>query len=135
MNMSAATTTMDTDALTACPSPVVAINDASFVERIGHSPTPVLLAFCLSGCSACERLLRLLTAAAPRWGGLVMIARTELDESPALAARFGVLSAPAVLVFSGGTVAYQFIGELSRHELDELLARAVTNRGPVAQYK
>jgi thioredoxin 1 len=132
MNM--AIITMNTDALTACPSPVIEITDASFEEHIGRSPTPVLLAFYMSGCSACQKLLVLLDAAAPRCGGFAMIATADMDEVPELAARFGIVSVPAVLLFNGGTVGYQFIGDLSRHELDELLARAVTNRSPVAQY-
>ena len=52
------------------------------------------------------------------------IAKASLAESPGLAARFGVVSAPSLLLLRGGTVCYQFVGELSRGELDELLTRA-----------
>jgi thioredoxin 1 len=132
--MTAASITMNIDALPVCPSRVVEINDTSFAERIGHAPTPVLLAFCVADCAACHRLLTLLAAAAPRGGGRVTIAKADLDECPELAARFGIVSVPAVLLFNGGMVGYQFIGELSQRELDELVARAATNRSPMAQY-
>jgi thioredoxin-like negative regulator of GroEL len=48
-------------------------------------------------------------------------------------ARLGILSVPAVLLFRGGTVGYQFIGELSRHELDELLARVCIGHRATAE--
>lgn len=127
-------TTMNTDAPPACPGPVVGITDASFAECIECSPTPVLLAFCVTNCSACDRLLALLESAASRTGSLMMIAKADLDESPELAARLGIVSAPAVLLLNRGTVGYQFVGDLSRQELDELLAHAVGNHSLKVQY-
>lgn len=103
---------------------MIEITDHSFAERIVQSKTPVLLVFCANGCSASQRLLTLLANAAARYVGFVTIAKASPDESPGLTARFGIVSAPAVLLFSGGTVCYEFMGELSRRELDELLARA-----------
>jgi thioredoxin-like negative regulator of GroEL len=134
MVMTAASITMNTDAHIVLQNTVVEINDASFAERIGRSPTPVLLAFCVADCAVCHRLMAVLTTAAPRCGGRVTIAKADLDECPELAARFGIVSVPAVLLLKGGTVGYQFIGDLSQRELDELLARAATNQIPVAPY-
>jgi thioredoxin 1 len=84
----------------------------------------VLLAFCADGCDTSQKLLALLANAAPRCEGFVKIAKVSLAESPGLAACFGVVSAPSLLLLRGGTVCYQFVGELSRCELDELLTRA-----------
>ncbi len=106
------------------PNTIVEIADRSFAERVVQSEMPVLLAFCADGCSTSQKLLALLANAAPRCGGFLTIARASLAESPGLAARFGVVSAPSLLLLRGGTVCYQFVGELSRGELDELLTRA-----------
>jgi thioredoxin 1 len=117
---------------------MIEITDHSFAERVVQSKLPVLLAFCADGCSASQRLLTLLANAAPRCRGSITIAKASPDEFPGLAARFGIVSVPAVLLFSGGTVCYQFVGELSRRELDELLARAagrnfVNHNNPVIE--
>jgi thioredoxin 1 len=100
---------------------MIEITDHSFAERVVQSKVPVLLA-----------------NAAPRCGGLATIAKASPTESPGLAARFGIVSVPTILLFSGGTVCYQFVGELSRRELDELLARAtgrnfVNHNNPVIE--
>jgi thioredoxin 1 len=106
------------------PNTIIKLTDSSFDEQVVKSKLPVLLAFCADGCSASQRLLTLLADSAPSCRGSITIAKASPDESPGLMVRFGIVSAPAVLLFSGGTVCYQFVGELSRRELDELLARA-----------
>jgi thioredoxin 1 len=98
---------------------ILEITDRSFAEKVMQSKVPVLLAFCADCCAASQKLLAMLADSAPRRGFLT-IAKVSLDESPELAARFGVVSVPAVLLFSGGTVCYQFVGELSRADMDEL---------------
>ena len=103
---------------------MIEITDHSFAERLVQSKVPVLLAFCADGCSASQRLLALLADLATRSRSFITIAKASPTESPELMARFGIVSVPAVLLFSGGTVCYQFMGELSRRELDELFARA-----------
>jgi len=107
---------------------MIEITDHSFAKRVVQSEVPVLLAFCVAGCSASQRLLALLADSAPRCRGFTTIAIASPGESPELTARFGIVSVPAVLLFSGGTVCYQFVGELSRRELDDLLARARADR-------
>jgi thioredoxin 1 len=106
------------------PNTIIEITDRSFTECVVQSKMPVLLAFCADGCSASQRLLALLANATPRCRGFVRIAKASPAASPGLAARFGVVSAPSLLLLRGGTVCYQFVGELSRGELDELLSRA-----------
>ena len=102
---------------------ILEINDRSFAEKVMLSKVPVLLAFYADDCVGSQRLETLLTNAA-RGHHLAMIAKTSLKKSPELVSRLGIVSVPAVLLFNGGIVCYQFIGELSRRELDELLLRA-----------
>jgi thioredoxin 1 len=106
------------------PNNIIEFADHSFAERVVQSKLPVLLAFCADGCDTSQKLLALLANAAPRCEGFVKIAKVSLAESSGLAARFGVVSAPSLLLLRGGTVCYQFVGELSRRELDELLTGA-----------
>jgi len=108
------------------PDTIIKLTDSSFDEQIVKSKLPVLLAFCAEGCPASRKLLAMLGDAAPCCPGFLTIAQTSPDESPGLAARFGIVSAPAVLLFRGGVVCYQFMGELIRRELDELLVRIYT---------
>jgi thioredoxin 1 len=106
------------------PNTIIEITDHSFAERIVQSKVPVLLAFCADGCPASQRLLTLLASALPRCDGFVVIAKASPIGSPGLAARFSVVSAPGLLLLRDGEVCYQFLGELSQRDLDDLLVRA-----------
>jgi thioredoxin-like negative regulator of GroEL len=103
---------------------ILEINDDSFVERVAQSEVPVPLAFCADSCPARQKLLASLSNALPRCREFVTIAKASPDESPGLAARFGVVPGPSLLLLRGGMVCCQFAGELSRLDLDDLLARA-----------
>jgi thioredoxin 1 len=103
---------------------IIEITDSSFTECVVQSQSPVLLAFCADDCAASQKLLAMLANAAPRCRSLVTFAKASPAKVPELAARLGIVSAPAVLLFRDGTVGYQFVGELSRWEFDDLLTRA-----------
>ena len=89
-----------------------------------QSELPALVAVCGKGGTASQTLLKLLEGWAPQAQGQLQVFRLSADGSSGLAERFGVPSAPSLVLFSRGGVCYQFTGEVSRGELDELLARA-----------
>ena len=107
------------------PNTILEITDRSFAQKVMQSKVPVLLAFCADGCSASQRLQTLLTNVT-RGHSSAMIAKATPTGSSELMARFGIVSVPAVLLFNEGTVSYQFMGELSRRELEDLLMHVVT---------
>jgi thioredoxin 1 len=102
---------------------IIEITDGSFAECVAQSKVPVLLAFCADGCRASQGLAALLAGAAPRCNGFVTIAKASPVQCPELAARLGMVSAPSLLLLRGGMVCYEFVGEMSGRELNELLAR------------
>ena len=49
--------------------------------------------------------------------GTLKVGKVNVDESPELAARFGVMSIPAVFLFRDGKVAKQAVGYMSKSDL------------------
>jgi len=107
-----------------CFSSIPEVNEASFSEQVLQSEQPALVAVCGRGGTASQTLLKLLEGWAPQARGRLRVFRLGADGSCGLAERFGVPSGPSLVLFSRGVVCYQFTGEVSRGELDELLARA-----------
>jgi thioredoxin 1 len=95
-----------------------------FEENVLQVKRAVLAVFWQEDCAACKRLLSLLRRTAPFTPAFPTIALLNRNECSALAARLGIISVPALLFFHEGISSYQFVGEISRRELDELLARA-----------
>jgi thioredoxin 1 len=107
-----------------CFSSIPEVSEASFSERVLQSELPALVAVCGTGGTANQTVLKLLERWAPQAQGRLRVFQLSAEGSSGLAERFGVLSAPSLVLFSRGVVCYQFTGEVSRGELDELLARA-----------
>ena len=105
-------------------SPIAKITAESFEQRVLRSELPVLVAFCADSSAASQKLLALLEAWIPPASGLMSVVRVNVAEAPELVRRSGVPSAPGLALFSRGVVCYQFSGELSRRELDDLASQA-----------
>jgi thioredoxin 1 len=104
-------------------SSIVEITAAAFGARVLNSELPVLVAVCAEGCAASGRLLALLEQWAPKTAGRIRVVRVRATDAPELRQYGGITSAPGLVLFNRGAVSYQFLGELSRSELDDLLSQ------------
>jgi thioredoxin 1 len=100
------------------------VSESWFDQHVLGSDGPLLVVFWTDGCDTCERLLALLRNSVIRDQRSPTVVLINRKQSPALAARLGVISVPALLLFDRGNLCYQFVGEISRSELADLLARA-----------
>ena len=71
----------------------------SFKELI-NSEVPVLVDFSAEWCGPCQALMPIVDELAGTYEGKVKIVKVNVDDSPELAQKFGVLSIPT-LVFLG----------------------------------
>ena len=104
-------------------TPIENVSDASFEADVLRSKTPVLVDFWAPWCAPCKTLAPALDALAADYTGKVKFVKFNVDENPAIPARFGIRSIPALMVFKDGQVAAKHIGVLSKTELAGLLDR------------
>ena len=57
--------------------------------------------------------------------GKAIVGKVNVDEEPALAMQFGIMSIPTVLVFSGGKAVGKSVGVKSKEELQGLINQAL----------
>jgi thioredoxin-like negative regulator of GroEL len=100
------------------------VTERDFGQRVLRSEVPALVV--VWGNGADEPLLNLLEEWASQTRCQLGIFRLSDECSPRVAERFDVPLARGLALFNRGALCYQFIGEASRHELEELLARAST---------
>lgn len=89
---------------------VKTFTDANFEAAVLQSPTPVVVDFWASWCGPCVRLAPTIDALAADYGDRVSVGKLNVDENMQTAARFGIMSIPAVLVFDKGQVVEQLVG-------------------------
>lgn len=103
------------------------LNQQTFDPAIASSPTPVLVDFWAEWCGPCKMLAPVLDEIAAEQAGKAVIAKVNIDESPELAARFGITAIPTLIVFKHGQPVRTLRGVQSRRALTAALTTAQSN--------
>ena len=99
---------------------IINITKEIFEEQILKADQPVLVDFWAVWCGPCQMLSPIVDEVAAEAGN-VKVGKVNVDEEPALAAKFGVMSIPTLLVFENGKVVKQSIGYIEKDEVMALI--------------
>lgn len=93
-----------------------------FVAAVDAAPL-AMVDFWASWCGPCKMLSPVIEAIAEQYDGKVLVGKVNVDEEPALAAQFGVMSIPTLLVFQNGRLVNQAVGARPKSGVLALLDR------------
>jgi thioredoxin 1 len=99
----------------------VHLTEQNFDEALTANQNVMMVDFWAEWCGPCRAIAPVLEDLARESGGAVTLAKVNVDENPALAARYGIRSIPTILFVKQGKVADQVIGAVPKSQLKKKL--------------
>lgn len=87
-----------------------ALSTDRFTSEVEQSSIPVMLDFWAQWCGPCKAIGPSVEALAEEYAGRAKIMKVDVDVEGDLAARFGVMSIPALVFFKGGREVGRIVG-------------------------
>jgi len=81
------------------------------------SSQPVVVDFWAEWCGPCKQIGPALDEIAGAMNGKVKIVKLNVDENPATAAKYGIMSIPTLMLFKNGELAATKVGAMSKAQL------------------
>jgi thioredoxin 1 len=103
------------------------ITESTFQEEVLDSDQTVLVDFWAEWCGPCHAVSPILAQIAEERAGELRLVKVNIDEEPELARRYGVMSIPTMILFSGGEPKAAAIGAQPKGMLERSLGLSTEN--------
>ena len=104
---------------------VIEFSDQSFDSSVLESDVPVLVDFWAVWCGPCKAIAPIIEEIANDYDGKVKVGKVDVDNNNQVAMKYGIRSIPTLLLFKGGEVVDQVIGNVGKESIESMLDKAL----------
>ena len=104
---------------------VMEFDDQNFDSDVLEAGMPVLVDFWAVWCGPCKAIAPIVEEVANDYSGKVRVGKMDVDSNNQVAMRYGIRSIPTLLLFSGGEVVDQVIGNVGKESIKSMLSKAI----------
>jgi thioredoxin 1 len=101
------------------------VTDASFDADVLKATGPVVVDFWAEWCGPCRMIAPALEEISASLGDKVKILKLNVDENPGVAAKYGIMSIPTLMIFKNGEMASRQVGAAPKQKLEQWVTAAV----------
>ena len=100
------------------------VSDADFESEVLKASGAVVVDFWAEWCGPCRMIAPALEEISGSLNGKVKIVKLNVDENPATASKYGVMSIPTLMLFKNGELASRQVGAAPKQKLEQWITSA-----------
>ena len=104
-------------------TPIV-LTSENFQSEVLQSSEPVLIDFWAPWCGPCKMLGPVIDGLADELSGKAVVGKVNIDDEPDLAAKYGVVTIPTIILFKDGQEVNRLVGVQSKLTLTQMVEQA-----------
>jgi thioredoxin 1 len=101
------------------------VSDATFETEVLKASEPVVVDFWAEWCGPCRMIAPALEEIAGTMGNKVKVVKLNVDENPATASKYEIMSIPTLMIFKNGQLASRQVGAAPKQKLEQWISAAV----------
>jgi thioredoxin 1 len=101
------------------------VSDATFETEVLKASEPVVVDFWAEWCGPCRMIAPALEEIAGTMGNKVKVVKLNVDENPATASKYEIMSIPTLMIFKNGEMASRQVGAAPKQKLEAWITGAV----------
>ena len=101
----------------------IKLTSGNFDGEVTKSNVPVLVDFWATWCSPCRMVSPIIGELASEYEGRIKVGKVNVDEEGSLAAQFGIVSIPTVILFVNGKPADKLIGAHAIDDFEDMIEK------------
>jgi thioredoxin 1 len=97
----------------------VTLTNETFDEEVGASELPLIVDFWAEWCGPCRMVAPVLEQIVAENSTKIRLAKLNVDDAPAIAQRYSIMSIPTLMVFMDGVMKKKIVGAKGKGQLLE----------------
>jgi thioredoxin 1 len=104
---------------------VTEVSDQTFSKEVLEADTPVLVDFWAVWCAPCRAIAPVVDQLAKEYKGKLKVVKMNVDDHILVPQKYEIRSIPTLLLFKGGNVAKQLVGNMPKAKLEEAIKAVI----------